>query len=282
MSDSQTAGSLLRERAGPHAITPIIGVYDAFSASIAARHFGTLFLSGFGFAASHHGLPDIGFITWTEMLDFVGRVRRVAPRALLLVDIDDGYGDIELACHVTRALEGLGAAGVILEDQRRPRRCGHMDGKQILELDEYLHKLRAVLAARQDLFVIARTDATDPTEIRRRAKAFSQAGCDAILADGVTSLGLLDELHASVDCPIAFNQIAGGKSPVCGLDELNRHGASIVIYSTPCLFAAQAAIEARVREVVSGDGSLREALSRDSTLAQCNKILFENLRPAPP
>ncbi len=273
-----SAAQLLRASMSPGQIIPFIGVYDAFSASIASRHFDALFLSGFGFAASHRGLPDIGFITWTDMLDFVGRVRRVAPRALLLVDIDDGYGDTEVACHVVRSLEELGAAGIILEDQRRPRRCGHMDGKQILDLDAFLEKLRAVLSSRRDLFVIARTDASDPAEIVRRAAAFGQVGSDAVLADGITSLDLLGELRRAVRCPVAFNQIAGGKSPACGLSELRGRGASIAIYSTPCLFAAHAAMDGALRGLLESDGSIGAGSTPRTTLAQCNQLLFENLR----
>ena len=104
-----------------------------FSASIAARHFKGLFLSGFGFAASHYGLPDIGFIAWGDMVAYVQRVRTVLPRHHLLVDMDDGYGDADIACHVTRLLESVGASGVVIEDQRRPRRCGHFNGKQLLD-----------------------------------------------------------------------------------------------------------------------------------------------------
>src|SRR5438552_3592716 len=95
-----------------------LGVYDVFSASIAARYSKHLFLSGFGFAASHYGLPDIGFIAWSDMVDFVHRVRTVLPQHRLLVDIDDGYGDAEVACHVVSQLERAGASGIVLEDQR--------------------------------------------------------------------------------------------------------------------------------------------------------------------
>jgi 2-methylisocitrate lyase-like PEP mutase family enzyme len=164
---------------------PFLGVYDVFSASLAARHSDALFMSGFGFAASHYGLPDIGFISWTDMVDFVGRVRAVLPSHHLLVDIDDGYCDTEVACHVASRLERIGASGVVLEDQRRPRRCGHFDGTQIMELDEFLEKLSRVLETRGDLFVVARTDATDAAEAARRVRAFADAGADAVLIDGV-------------------------------------------------------------------------------------------------
>src|SRR3974377_2390527 len=91
---------------------PFIGVYDAFSASVAARHYHGLFVSGFGFAASYYGLPDIGFIAWPDILAFVQRLRTILPAHYLLVDIDDGYGDPEIACHVVCSLESLGAFGV--------------------------------------------------------------------------------------------------------------------------------------------------------------------------
>src|ERR1700693_2762337 len=136
---------------------PFIGVYDAFSASVAARYSPGLFVRGFGFAASYYGLPDIGFIAWTDIVAFVQRLRTILPNHHLLVDIDDGYCDTEIACHVVTVLEGLGAWGVVLEDQKRPRKCGHFDGKQILDLDDYLVKLRRVLEVRNKLFVVART-----------------------------------------------------------------------------------------------------------------------------
>lgn len=256
-------------------IVPFIGVYDVLSASIAARQYDALFVSGFSFAASHYGMPDIGFIAWPDMLGFVQRLRAVVPDALLLVDIDDGYCDTEVACHVVRQLEGLGAAGVILEDQRRPRRCGHVDGKQILPLDEYLAKLERVLASRRDLFVVARTDASDADEIVRRAQAFERAGADAVLADGIRELALVTRLRAAVACPLAFNQIAGGKSPACTLTQLADLGVALAIYSTPCLFAAAAGVEEALRDLQRAGGCL--PVGAAVTIAECNALLSANL-----
>src|SRR6478609_8808290 len=123
-------GKMLRHRLDTGEILPFIGIYDVFSAAIAAQRYDALFVSGFGFAASHLGLPDIGFIAWPDILNFVRRLGSVVPRAHLLVDIDDGYCDTAVACHVVADLENLGASGVVLEDQQRPRLCGHMDGKR--------------------------------------------------------------------------------------------------------------------------------------------------------
>jgi 2-methylisocitrate lyase-like PEP mutase family enzyme len=255
-------------------ILPFIGIYDAFSASLAARHFDALFVSGFGFAASYYGLPDIGFIAWPDIVAFVDRLRTILPTHHLLVDIDDGYCDVEVACHVTTLLERSGASGVVLEDQKRPRRCGHFDGKQIMELDEYLAKLRAVLSARGDLFVVARTDSSDPSDVERRVKAFADAGADAVLVDGLKSLDTIRALARSVDRPFCFNQIAGGKSPPCTLSDLQDAGARLIIYSTPCLFAAQGAIEDSLAKLKANNGSLAEG---KVLLKDCTSVTADNL-----
>ena len=146
-----TYGSALRREVHADSITPLIGVFDMFSASLAAQHYGGMFVSGFGFAASYYGLPDIGFIAWPDMVNFVQRLRLAFPQQHLLVDIDDGYVDPEVACHVVENLERIGASGVILEDQKRLRRCGHVTGKQILPIEEYLEKLNLVLQTRSEL-----------------------------------------------------------------------------------------------------------------------------------
>lgn len=185
-----------------------------YSASIAAEHYDGMFVSGFGFAASYYGLPDIGFIAWPDMVAFVQRLRGAFPRHHLLVDIDDGYVDPEVACHVVEGLERIGASGVILEDQKRPRRCGHADGKQVLPLSEYLAKLEMVLATRQDLVVVARTDATDENDILHRAEKLAATDADVVLVDGVRSLEWIRRIRKVVgDKPLLLNQIAGGKPP---------------------------------------------------------------------
>lgn len=262
--------AVIRERD----ITPFIGTYDVFSAALAGRHFDTLFISGFGFAASHYGLPDLGFITWSEIVYYVQRIRTVLPQHHLLVDIDDGYCDPEVACHVVSILEASGASGVVLEDQKRPRRCGHFEGKQIMDLDEYVSKLERVLATRRDLFVIARTDSSDLEDIERRVIAFAEAGADAVLVDGLTSLDMVRRVSKNVGVPFCFNQIAGGKSPACTLTELKEVGVKLVIYSTPCLFASQPAIEDAMIALKREDGSL--ARSRIG-VKECTQVLQDNL-----
>lgn len=278
MSASQkgllSAGQRLRETIASSGVVPFMGVYDVFSASLAGAHYQNLFVSGFSFAASHYGLPDVGFITWTDIVDFVRRLNTILPTHNLLVDIDDGYCDPEVACHVVSVLEKSGAAGVVLEDQKRPRRCGHFEGKQIMELDEYLAKLRAVLATRQDMVVIARTDTSDPEDMVRRVMAFAEAGADAVLIDGLPNLDVVREVSKRVGRPFAFNQIAKGKSPPYTQTELKEAGVSLIIYSTPCLFAAQTAIENAMVELKARDGKLPES---SIGVSDCNSVLKDNL-----
>ncbi|MBT8215750.1 MAG: isocitrate lyase/PEP mutase family protein [Acidimicrobiia bacterium] len=267
----------LRREIEDRGIMPFVGVYDAFSASLVARHFEALFLSGFGFAASQYGLPDVGFATWSDIASYVQRLRMIAPDHYLLVDIDDGYGDDTIAAHVATSLEAAGASAVVLEDQKRPRKCGHLDGKELLDLDEYTYKLKRVLSARTELFVIARSDASEPKDILRRAERFQQTGADAVLVDGISDVGLLRELRETVSVPLAFNQIAGGKSPKMSLSQLREAGINIAIYSTPALFAAQEAILSEMQRLQEQDGVLRQPDEGAVGVAACNALLEANL-----
>jgi 2-methylisocitrate lyase-like PEP mutase family enzyme len=144
-------------------------------------------------------------------------------------------------------------------------------------LNEFIDKLKKVLKTRRDMFVIARTDATETEEIERRVRAFSEAGADAILVDAIRDLSLIKELKNQSRKPLAFNQIAGGKSPRCNLRELLEAGVSLVIYSTPCLFAAQRAVEEAMRSLREKNGLLNEADGHSSDLQSCSALLNENL-----
>ncbi|AZS86045.1 oxaloacetate decarboxylase [Streptomyces griseoviridis] len=271
-----THGTKLREQIAAPGTTPLIGVYDMYSASIAAQHYDGMFVSGFGFAASHYGLPDIGFIAWPDMVAFVQRLRGAFPHHHLLVDIDDGYVDPEVACHVVEGLERIGASGVILEDQKRPRRCGHADGKQVLPLEEYLEKLEQVLATRRDLVVVARTDATDERDILHRAERLAATDADVVLVDGVRSVEWIRRIREVVGGkPLLFNQIAGGKSPRLSLGELSDLGVDVAIYSTPCLFAAHEAMDSALTGLKERDGRLPEVDAASGVGVQVSTRLLE-------
>ena len=270
-------GSALHSALEERGQLSFIGVYDVFSATLARRHFDGIFVSGFSFAASHYGLPDIGFIAWPDVVAFTRRLRTVLPDAHIVVDMDDGYGDPEVAAQAALSLEEAGASAIILEDQQRPRKCGHLGQKTLLDLEVYLEKLKRVLAARSNLFVVARTDAAEPDEMVRRALASADAGADGVLVDGLESLDVIHAVRSGSDLPIAFNQIAGGRSRSRSCTELREAGVSMVIYSTPCLFSAQAAIDRDLAALSRGDGVLPEPGDGRVGLRDCTTLLDENL-----
>jgi 2-methylisocitrate lyase-like PEP mutase family enzyme len=284
MIQPSTPGSLLRAALQvahqQQRVLPFIGIFDLFSASLAADRFEALFLSGFGLAASAYGLPDIGFLGWGDLTSTTSRLRALLPKHHLLIDIDDGFGDAAIASHVVRSLERCGASGVVLEDQARPRRCGHLNGKQLLSLPDYLSKLETTLQERSSLVIVARTDASEPEEILLRVQAFEKVGCDAVLADGIKDVELIGALRNAVSCPVFCNVIGGGKVPAANRVDLATLGVQGLIYSTPCLFAAQGAIEQALHQLVADEAPLIDALAAPRDLSHCHALLEANLRGA--
>ncbi len=266
-----TAGEAFRLRLATGKILQLIGVYDVFSAQLAAQQFEGVFLSGFGFAASQYGLADIGYANWHDTMDWTTRVRTVLPHSHLLVDIDDGYGEPPIAANTVKNLEASGASAVQFEDQKRPRRCGHFEGKQILSLDQYLIKLKAVLKVRHNIFVIARTDATDMDDGFRRAIKYAEAGADGIMVEAVHSLKYVRELVKEVQRPVMINQLHGGKSPDWTLTQMEDAGVAIVMYSTPCLFAAHYGIR-RYLDSLKRNGVLSP--DNTTTMHECVEVFY--------
>jgi len=264
------AGEAFRERIRTGTILPLCGIHDAFSALVAAKRFEGVFCSGFGFAASQYGLPDIGYVSWRDIHDFAARVRNVLPDTHLLVDVDDGFGEEVISAHTISQLEAAGVSAVMIEDQKRPRRCGHFEGKQVLPSGQFSRKLKSALAARRSLFVIARTDATDMDDGLRRALKYVEAGVDGVMVEAVHDLEFVRKVVDQTQAPVMVNQLHGGKSPNWTLRELQDVGVSVVMYSTPCLFAAQYGMEKYLDELLE-TGVLPDAGT--TTLTECVEIL---------
>jgi 2-methylisocitrate lyase-like PEP mutase family enzyme len=269
-----TAGPLpgdeFRRRLRNKKLLPLIGAYDVFSAQMAAKRFEGVFCGGYGFAASAYGLPDVGYVNWRDMTDFSTKIRHALPTTHILVDVDDGFGDGVVASNTIRVLESNGSSAVMMEDQKRPRRCGHFEGKEVLPVNEYLTKLSQVMETRSSIFVIARTDAADPSEGIDRAVAYAEAGADGVMVEAIKDLNTISKLRSHVTVPIMVNQLHGGKSPNWRFDEMEDAGASIVIYSTPCLFAAQYGIE-RYLDMLLETACLPSAGT--ATMADCARVL---------
>jgi len=220
------------------ATLPFVGVYDVFSASIAAKKWEAIFCSGYCFSASYYGLPDSGFITWSDMASWVARIRLLLPETHIAVDIDDGYGHDKLVEMVIRRMELSGASAVILEDQRRPKKCGHLPGKEVVPIDEYVKKLKAALRARNSLFIVARTDASTLEEGIRRVTTYAKLGVDCVMVEGITDLAHIGQIRKAVPAGVhvLVNMVEGGKTPTVDMHKLADLGAQLALFSMPMLF----------------------------------------------
>jgi len=222
--------------------------YDVLSAMLLEEAgFQTIFLSGYGVAASFFGNPDIGLTSLTETALAARNVVN-AVRIPLVVDADNGYGNEDNVMRTVYELESGGAAAMTLEDQVFPKRCGHSSNKAVIPLDQYMRKLESALKARQtNLCIIARTDAPSLDEAILRAKAFHTAGADVTLLDGLASLDALKRVGNEVPGHKQVNLIYGGKTPILSVAELQKLGFKIVLYSTPALYVAAKAVSKQMR-----------------------------------
>lgn len=226
------------------------GCYDVLSGILLEEAgFPVVFLSGFGAAASQFGNPDIGLTSLTETAT-LARSLIGAVNAPVLVDADNGYGNEDNVVRTVYELELAGAAGMIMEDQVLPKRCGHTDAKTILPLPLYMKKLTCALKARQTpMVVVARTDATDIDDGIARAKAFHSAGADLTLVDGLRSRHDIERVAAEVPGHKQINLIYGGKTPILSVRELGAMGFKIILYSTPALFAVVRTMRQQMRRL---------------------------------
>lgn len=249
------AGKKLREILDRPGILVLPGVYDCLSAKLAEQlGFEVVFTSGFGISASTLGRPDYGFLTATEVLYSVGRMAQ-SINIPLVADLDTGYGNpLNVIRSVTDAIN-LGVAGVILEDQEWPKRCGHYEGKRVIPMAEQVEKLRAAVHAKgdSDLVIIGRTDARAPLgleEAIRRGRAYYEAGADIIFIEAPQSMEDLKDIAAALpDVPLFANMIEGGKTPFLTGEELEKLGYKITVFPLSGLFAATQAMTACLRHL---------------------------------
>ncbi len=204
---------------------PMAGVYDALSARLAERAgLPLVFLSGYCLSASRLGLPDFGFVSLPELVDAAAHIagRVEIP---LVADGDTGFGGPLMVQRLVRALETVGVAGLQIEDQSSPKRCGHMGGKGVVAREEMVAKIRAALDARRDdgFLIIARTDAVAVTGFEdavERAQAYEEAGADAVFIEAPETEAQIRAIPALVSRPAVFNWALGGKSPLLPASEI--------------------------------------------------------------
>ncbi len=242
-------GNLLRKRLAEPGMILSPGVYDCLSAKIAERTgFQVVFSSGFGISGSVLGYPDYGLLTATEMLNAAGNISKSVDIPLI-ADIDTGYGNPLNVIRTIKDAIGLGIAGVILEDQEWPKRCGHLEGKRVITMEEHVEKIRAARFASGEsgLVIVARTDARAEfgmEEAVRRGKAYFEAGADVIFIEAPQTEEELKEIPSSLpDIPLLANMIEGGKTPCLNTQDLEKLGYKLGVFALSGLFAATKAIE---------------------------------------
>ena len=231
---------LLRDKSKPLVIP---GVYDAIGAKIVEKvGFEAMFQTGYGTSATLFGMPDYGFISSTETVDNARRICH-AVSTPVIVDADTGYGNALSVWKLVQELEEVGASEIFLEDQRWPKRCGHMQGKEVIQKDEYAEKLQAALDARsnKDFIIVARTDARAIEGLDKaieRGLYYKKIGADAIFIEAPKTIQEMKIIGKSINAPLVANMIEGGATPIISKSKLHKMGFKIVLYPLSVLFSS--------------------------------------------
>jgi 2,3-dimethylmalate lyase len=224
----------LRELLQRPGIIRSLGAHDVFTGLIVEQAgFETVFLGGFGASASMLGLPDLNFLTMTEMADFV---RRMAARLSIpiIADGDTGHGDLHNVRRTVEMFEAAGASGILLEDQITPKRCGHFANKQVIPTEEMVRKIKAAVSAKgdPDFMIFARTDARQMNGLDDaidRVKRCCEAGADVAFVEAPQSRAELEQIPKRIRFPVFANMLTGGATPILSTQELEQLGYKFVV-----------------------------------------------------
>jgi methylisocitrate lyase len=267
----------LRERLDAGATLRFPGAFSPLVArAIADAGFEGVYVSG-AVVANDLGYPDVGLTTLSEVADRAGRIAR-ATALPTIVDADTGFGEPLSVARTVREMEARGLAGLHLEDQVNPKRCGHLDGKQLVPEGAMVRKLAAAVAARRDpdFLLIARTDARGVEGLDAavgRARAYVAAGADVVFCEALQSLDEYRAFHAAVDVPLLANMTEFGKTPLFDLADLAAvGGVGIVIYPVTTLRLAMGAVERGLRRI-AGDGHQRALVGEMQTRGRLYDLL---------
>jgi methylisocitrate lyase len=269
--------SLLRSRLQGGSPVMMPGVFDALSARLAARAgHEVIFVSGYGMSATQLGEPDFGLLTQTEVVTAATRIC-AAVDVPVVVDVDTGYGNAVNVMRTVRDVLRAGAAGIFLEDQVWPKRCGHMRGKRVIPVDEQVGKIRAAVEARGDdgLVIVARTDARQAVgldDALARALAYRDAGADALFVEAPQSLDELREIGRRLPPPLVANMVEQGATPDLTAEELAALGFQLIVYPVAGLFAATHAMQTLYARLRS-DGHTRAVRDRLVGFPEFNALI---------
>lgn len=274
---NSSAGRKLRD-AVAEATIPVPGAFNALVARlIEEMGFEATYLSGAAFSAGELALPDIGLFTLSELAEQTARLTR-SVAIPVIVDADTGFGEAVNVERTVIELEAAGAAAIQLEDQRLPKRCGHLSGKSLVPVEEMCAKLRAAASARRDadLVIIARTDARGVEDFDAalvRARRYIEAGADWIFPEAPADEAEFEAFARKIDVPLVANMTEFGKSPLLTVDRLAEMGYAAVLFPVTLLRVAMKGVEAALG-MLAADGTQRELLD----LMQTRQELYDLLR----
>jgi 2,3-dimethylmalate lyase len=236
------------------------GAYDALTARLVEQAgFEAVYMSGFGTAASLLGRPDVGLLSFSEMVDNARRIAR-AVEMPVIADADDGYGNPINVIRTVQEYEAAGVSAIHIEDQVSPKKCGHLEGKQVIEASEMVEKVRAAVEARQseDFVLIARTDARAVEGIDgalERARLYREAGADVLFVEAPQSEEEVTTVaQAFPDVPLLFNWLEGGETPPVPLERLKELGFRLIIFPLSTMLAATRSVGEALAKI-HADGS---------------------------
>ncbi|MCK4791590.1 MAG: isocitrate lyase/PEP mutase family protein [Desulfobacteraceae bacterium] len=236
----------------------LVAVHDALSAQLVElAGFKAYSIGVFGLIGVRYRLPDVGIASFGEIAEAMRDTMRGSSLPVM-VDGDDGYGDVKNVTRTVEVYEEMGVAGIVFEDQTNPKRCGHMAGKSVVSIDQAKRKLEAALAARKnpDLFIIARTDARAVhglDDALKRGEEFLKLGVDGLFVEAPQSIEELEIIGRSFNAPLVVNMAAGGRTPILPPEELVGMGYSIVLYAGTMLFRAAKAMQETVATLKKGE-----------------------------
>jgi len=238
--------------------------------------FHAVYVSGAGMANATAGVPDIGLLTLTEVAQLAGYIAR-AVKIPAIVDADTGFGGSENVARTIRELEASGLAGCHIEDQEFPKRCGHLAGKSLIDIDEMTERIKAAVAARHDpdFMIIARTDARGVEDFDRtidRAKRYMKAGADAIFPEALQNAEEFRDFAKKIDVPLLANMTEFGKSPLLSFTELAGFGYRMVIFPQSAFRVSMKASEGLLR-ALKERGTQKEWLDQMQTRQELYQLL---------
>ena len=241
--------TLLRKTLKQEKTVLVPGIYDALSAKIAERvGFNILFHTGYGTAATLLGVPDIGLVSFSEMKERVSNICN-AVDVPVIADADTGYGNSLNTMRTVKDYIRSGAAGLILEDQVWPKKCGHMQNKDVISIEEMEGKIKAAVKSRtiehSDLVIVGRTDSLAVEGLDNaiaRVKTYQKAGADILFIEAPNQIDDLKEINSKIEMPLLLNQIEGGQTPIISLEDAQRLGFKIILFPLTSLYASTKAI----------------------------------------